>query len=82
MANRIVSVWLDETSNDEDGWIVDTDTTEGGQSDTLKVFPGTDAGFDRAVSYAKRAGIKRGCDVHLHNGMNRIVLADGEYDAD
>lgn len=73
MSKRIVSVWLDDVS-DEHGWIVDTDTDEGGESGTLKVFPPTDDGFERAVTFAKRAALKRGCDVHVCNGVSKIIL--------
>lgn len=78
---QIVTVWLDETSDDH-GWIVDTDIEGGGESDTLKVFPPTAAGFDRAVSFAKRAASRRGCDLHLHNSVSRIVLRADEIEVD
>lgn len=61
---KIVTVWLDQTS-DEHGWIVDTDTEDGGESNTLKVFPPTEAGRKKANAYAKTAAEKRGCPVRL-----------------
>lgn len=65
-ANEIVTVWLDETS-DEHGWVVDTDVTEGGQSRTLKVFPATDAGYRSAVACAEREAAKRGLAVEIRS---------------
>lgn len=78
---RIITVWLDETS-DNHGWIVDTDSPEGGESETLKVFPATDAGFGRAVSFAKKAGVKRGCDIRITNSVSAVTLKAGEYELD
>jgi hypothetical protein len=75
MARTIVSVWLDDTSDDH-GWIVDTDALRvGGESNTLKVFPPTGGGFDRAVRFGKRAAARRECDLHICNGVSRIVLS-------
>jgi hypothetical protein len=77
----IVTVWLDETSGNH-GWIVDMDVEGGGENNTLKVFPPNKAGFERAIAFAKRAAIKRHCDVHLCNGVSRITLAIGEIEVD
>jgi hypothetical protein len=83
MTTKIVTVWLDETSDvDDPRWIVDTDTQEGGESETIAAYPGDDDGFDRAVSRAKKAGIKHGCDVHICGPASEIVLTAGEYVAD
>ena len=62
--DRIVSVWLDETS-DERGWVVDTDSPEGGQSRTLDVFPPTAEGREEAEAFARREGERRGCEVRI-----------------
>ena len=67
---------------DEHGWIVDTDTAGGGESETLRVFPPTGKGFDRAVSFAKRAAKKWGCDIHIHNSVSVIVLAADKIEVD
>jgi len=64
--NLIVTVWLDTTSDDH-GWIVDTDTPEGGESNTLKVFPPTKAGKAKAVSFAGKAAARRGCPVRVND---------------
>jgi hypothetical protein len=77
----IVSVWLDETSDDH-GWTVDTDIEEGGESNTLRVFPPTNMGFDRAVAFAKRAGKQRNCDIRITNSVSQIVLTAGQYEVD
>lgn len=64
--NTIVTVWLDTTS-DEAAWIVDTDTTEGGESTTIKTFPPTAAGYDRAVAFAQKAAARRGCEMRVND---------------
>lgn len=79
--DRIVSVWLDETSDcDDPQWIVDTDSADGGESDTIRCF--AEDGFERAVRFAKRAAKKRGCDLHLLNGVSRIVMPADEIELD
>ena len=77
----IVSVWFDNIS-DNRGWIVDVDAEGCGESDTLRVFPATNGGFDSAVEFAKRAGLKRHCDVHICGSASKIVLLAGTYQAD
>lgn len=64
MADQIVSVWLDTTSDDH-GWVVDTDIVDGGESETIKMFPPTADGFRRAVSFAEKAAEKRGLEVEV-----------------
>lgn len=61
-SERIITVWLDETS-DEHGWVVDTDSPEGGESETLDVFPPTDEGYAEACEYAREEAERRGCEV-------------------
>jgi hypothetical protein len=56
----IVTVWLDTTSDDH-GWVVDTDIVSGGESETIKMFPPTRDGYDRAVAFVQKAAAKRGC---------------------
>lgn len=63
-ADRIVTVWLDTTSDDH-GWIVDTDSPEGGESETIKVFPPTSAGKAKAVAFAQKAAARRGCEMKV-----------------
>jgi hypothetical protein len=62
---RIVTVWLDTTS-DEHGWVVDTDSPDGGESETLKVFPPNRGGRADAVEYAKKVAARRGCEMRVH----------------
>jgi hypothetical protein len=63
---KIVTVWLDETS-DEHGWIVDTDTEEGGQSRTIEAFPPTAAGRKKAIAAGKREAKKRGVELQIRD---------------
>lgn len=60
-AAKIVTVWLDQTS-DEAGWIVSTDVAGGGESETVRTFPPTMAGEKAArkfaAEYAERQGIE------------------------
>ena len=58
--NQAVTVWLDTTSDDH-GWIVDVDDEAG--SETLKVFPPTNAGKKKANAYAIAVAVRRGLPV-------------------
>lgn len=56
---RIVTVWLDETSDPiAPDWIVDTDSEEGGESIMLKVFDSRAKATMFAEHYALRHGLK------------------------
>lgn len=58
---KCVSVWLDDTSDaDEPKWIVDTDTVEGGESDTIGCYDDEHA----AIEAAKKAARKRGLPLY------------------
>lgn len=61
---KIVTVWLDETS-DECRWIVDEDIVSGGESNTIKAFLPTAEGFEKAVAFAEKAAAKRGCKMRV-----------------
>jgi hypothetical protein len=58
---KIVSVWLDETDDEGAPYVVDTDTREGGQSETIKCFRDR----DRAIAFAAKAAEKRGLDLDV-----------------
>jgi hypothetical protein len=63
---KLVTVWLDETSDaDEPRWIVDTDTEDGGESSTIKTYPGTAAGRAKAVEFGRAAAARRGCALRV-----------------
>lgn len=64
MSKQIVTVWLDETSDDH-AWIVDTDVVGGGESSTIKTFPATDAGRLQAVEFATQYASTRGLTVEV-----------------
>jgi hypothetical protein len=50
---KIVTVWLDETSDaGECRWIVDTDAVSGGDSETVRTFPGDEDGEKAARRFA------------------------------
>lgn len=59
-SERIVSVWLDETSEPKASYIVDTDIAEGGCSETISVFPGTKKGRVDAIKFAEDYAAKTG----------------------
>lgn len=63
-AIKIVTVWLDKTS-DECRWIVDTDIVGGGESATVKTFAPTEAGRTKAVKFAREYAAKRGLDLKI-----------------
>ncbi len=56
---KIVTVWLDETSDaTEPRWIVDTDIPGGGESTTLKEFDDRDDACNYATKYAAEHGLR------------------------
>ncbi len=61
---RIVTVWLDTTSDDH-GWIVGTDIAGGGESETIYVFPPDDTGRKWAIAFGKRAAFERGVRLEI-----------------
>lgn len=61
---RIVTVWLDSTSDAEEcRWIVDTDIPGGGESDTIRTFAADAAGEAAARQFAAEYAAKHGLDV-------------------
>ncbi len=61
---RIVTVWLDTTSDDH-GWIVDTDTAGGGESETICVFPPDATGRKWAIAFGEHAAFCRGVRLEI-----------------
>ena len=70
---KIISVWLDATSDDH-GWVVDTDIMDGGESNTVRMFPPTSAGQKRAVKFALTLGTKKGLPVYRDDDEGRREL--------
>ncbi len=60
-ATRIVTVWYDECDDEGTPWIVDTDSVDGGESETIRCFRSK----ERAVEFAKTAAAKRGCELRI-----------------
>ena len=74
MANpQIVTVWLDETS-EEHAWIVDTSTKAGGESQTLRTFPPNDYGRGQALQYAKQKARQLECDLHEQSSFGPAAV--------
>lgn len=58
-AKKIVTVWLDETSDaDEPKFIVDVDVEGGGESTTIKTFDDLASAMEFAGNYARKHGLK------------------------
>lgn len=55
---KIVSMWYDETSDADDArWIVDTDTIEGGESNTIGTHDDEDDAMESARETARKMGV-------------------------
>ncbi len=74
---KIISVWLDETSEDH-GWIVDIDIMDGGESDTIKTFPPTATGEKKAIAFALGLGSRKNLPVYRDGdrGQRELLQAD------
>jgi len=60
-ATKIVTVWLDETTDAGDcRWIVDTDIVGGGESETIRTFPGDESGETAARQFAAQYAAANG----------------------
>jgi len=63
-ATKIVTVWLDETSDaGERRWIVDSDIVGGGESETIRTFPGNATGETAARQFASEYAAANGLEI-------------------